>query len=75
MSSREENTKAIQALRTGQRSIISSDQQAPESSMFVVQWIDKPAGNRNQAKVPECELRISCSAQLDEYLHKEGKAQ
>ncbi|KAJ0147951.1 Uncharacterized protein HZ326_9470 [Fusarium oxysporum f. sp. albedinis] len=73
MSSPEENTKEIQALLEGNGAIMSRDQ-ISETLVFLVKWIDGITGEAGQATVPECELRASCSTQLDQYLLSEGKA-
>jgi hypothetical protein len=64
---------AIQALLEGNGYIMSRDQTS-ETLVFLVKWIGGTTGETSQAKVPECELRTSCSAQLDQYLLNEGKA-
>ncbi|KAH7217119.1 hypothetical protein BKA60DRAFT_541499 [Fusarium oxysporum] len=74
MSSQEGNPKAIQALLEGNGSILSRDQTS-ETSMFLVKWIDGTTGETSRAKVPEGELRTSCSKQLDQCFLNERKTQ
>ncbi|KAF5722902.1 hypothetical protein FMUND_2258 [Fusarium mundagurra] len=74
MSSQEGTSKAVEALLEGNGSIMSKDQTS-ETSVFPVKWIDKETGESTRAKVPESELRASCSKQLDQYLLNEEKAQ
>lgn len=68
------SSKAIQALIEGNGSIMSRDQTS-ETSMFLVKWTDGATGETSKTKVPESELSVSCSKQLDQFLLNEEKAQ
>lgn len=43
--------------------------------MFLVKWTDGATGETSETKVPESELSVSCSKQLDQFLLNEEKAQ